>query len=339
MKKPSLIIIGAGLSGLYAAYLLQHHYTITIIEARNRLGGRILSTPSGDDLGPTWVWAHHTYTLNLAKALNLPLFLQYDKGDTLYDSPTGVQRFSTPPAEPSARFDGGAIRLIDALYTALINVTFHFNTPVDSIRDEGEGIVVCSKNNSWEADRVVSTLPPRLLAHSIHFDPPLPHSLETELINTPTWMGSSAKALITYERAFWREEGLSGLSFSHHGILGEIHDASQQSHNALFGFIHSHRHNENAESLIIEQLVRLYGSQASNPLSIHIKDWKNDPYTSAPSDQIPLREHPNYGLTIETFGSKFIGIGTETSYREGGYIEGALLSAQKGSETLLIQNG
>ena len=50
--KKDLIIIGAGLSGLYAASLLQDTYNIIILEARDRLGGRIL-TEEGHDLGPS----------------------------------------------------------------------------------------------------------------------------------------------------------------------------------------------------------------------------------------------------------------------------------------------
>ena len=39
---PGIVIVGAGLSGLTIAYLLQKSgYPSTILEARNRLGGRI----------------------------------------------------------------------------------------------------------------------------------------------------------------------------------------------------------------------------------------------------------------------------------------------------------
>ena len=56
MKK-KLIIVGAGISGIYTAYLLKDKYDITIIEARDRVGGRIL-TINEFDLGASWIWKH-----------------------------------------------------------------------------------------------------------------------------------------------------------------------------------------------------------------------------------------------------------------------------------------
>lgn len=47
-QKQKLVIVGAGLSGLYLANALEEHYDITILEARNRLGGRICSIEGHD---------------------------------------------------------------------------------------------------------------------------------------------------------------------------------------------------------------------------------------------------------------------------------------------------
>lgn len=54
-------IVGGGLSGLYAASLLaKKGIDYVLLEARQRLGGRIESSPSeygsAFDLGPTWFW-------------------------------------------------------------------------------------------------------------------------------------------------------------------------------------------------------------------------------------------------------------------------------------------
>lgn len=275
-KPKRLIIIGAGLSGLYAAYLLQDRFEIMIFEARDRIGGRILGTPEGGDLGPTWVWSHHKATLGLCYELGLTLFLQYTSGYALYDDPKGVQKFTPTPSTPAARFEGGVSTLTNALYKKLHRVKIHFNTPIDTLLHQNNKVVVQCGENSYTGDIVLSTLPPRLVSQNIFFSPPLSSETLMQLNRTPTWMGSAAKALISYESAFWREEGLSGFAMSHNGVLGEIHDASQPNHPALFGFFHAHQSVEDSKEAIINQLTRLFGPKASHPLRIDLMDWKTD---------------------------------------------------------------
>ena len=84
MNKKKLLIIGAGLSGLYSAYLLQESYDVTVVEARNVIGGRVMNV-GGHDLGPSWVWGHQKNILELVQSLNLELEEQYTKGNSLYD--------------------------------------------------------------------------------------------------------------------------------------------------------------------------------------------------------------------------------------------------------------
>ena len=54
MPQRRLAVIGAGVSGLTAAYLLQRRYDVTLFEAEDRLGGHAhthrVITPKGDEL-------------------------------------------------------------------------------------------------------------------------------------------------------------------------------------------------------------------------------------------------------------------------------------------------
>src|SRR5690606_22927450 len=80
-KRPSsVLVIGAGFSGLTAAWLLrQQGVKVTVLEARNRIGGRVYSfNPEHADgqvieLGAEWVGASHTSLIAMCETFGLTL--------------------------------------------------------------------------------------------------------------------------------------------------------------------------------------------------------------------------------------------------------------------------
>ena len=334
MDKEKLIIIGAGLTGLYAAYLLQDQYDITIIEARDRPGGRIY-TCDGHDMGPSWVWPHQKHILQLIESLGLTLFTQYDQGDALYDVPAGVQRFQSPPSPASYRMNGGLVNLITAINDHLTDVTMIMNEPVKRIQEMSNGLQVTTATRSIDAYYVLCTLPPRLAASHIEYTPPLPQDTLQSLNAVPTWMGYAQKCVITFKSAFWREKGLSGFTFSHVGPLSEIHDACTRDEAALFGFAHSNALANDFELHVKAQIGRLFGLEfVEQIINIHTVDWRKESYSSTVLDHKPLSTHPEYGHTCSHFKNKLYFIGTESSFDNGGYLEGAVVSAKSVIEKL-----
>jgi monoamine oxidase len=329
MKKEKILIVGAGLSGLYSAVLLQDRYDVEVLEARERTGGRILAM-GGHDMGPSWVWGHQKNILQLIRALGLELFPQYTQGLSVYDAPQGVQQFKAPEGALSYRIKGGVSQLIAALEKRL-HAPLRLNEKVVSLSQTEEKISVKTVSSSFKADKVIITLPPRLALESIAYSPALPSSLASQLQHIPTWMGYAAKCVVEYSEAFWREEGLSGFGVSHLGPLGEIHDACTQHKAALFGFVHS---TATFDEAVIAQLTRLYGKKAANPLAVYMADWKKEQFTSTLLDRMPLREHPSYGFEATHMEGKVLFAGTESALSDGGYLEGAVLSAMKLAKSL-----
>ena len=148
-------------------------------------------------------------------------------------------------------------------------------------------------------------------------------------------MAGHAKFFAVYDRPFWREAGLCGSAISRRGPLAEIHDASPKNEAtfSLFGFVGldgpSRRQLSRDEfgKLALEQLAQLFGDAALSPIQIYYQDWSTELYTAAAADQQPQTRHPQYGLTLdlgEGWGNQLHFISSESSYRNGGLIEGAL---------------
>lgn len=327
-----IVIIGAGLSGIYAATLLQHHFRVTILEARDRIGGRV-HTVEGFDMGPSWVWSHQHAILSLLQENGVGLFAQYTQGLALYDTPAGIEYFTPPPTAPSGRIQGGVITLINKLASRLRPDTIHLNSAVSSIEEKASALRINTQQKEYEADIILNTLPPRLAVKSIAYRPGLDTVLHEELSSIPTWMGNSAKCTIEFDKPFWREKGLSGFGFSPMGPLGELHDACTDKA-ALFGFFNSQVENRNKEAVML-QMQRLFGEDAKRIEKIYITDWTKERFTSVKADHRALAAHPDYGHSAEAYDGRLIFMGSESSREEGGYLEGAVISAKNVAEKLL----
>lgn len=356
MENP-VVIVGAGLSGLRAASLLvAEGIKCKVFEGRDRIGGRVLTTSDSNrpgldkfDLGPTWFWPQYERSIaNLVKELNLETFVQYTKGAMLAEryQNEAPERYMLPEnsSARSMRFKGGVQSLIDAVADTIPSEIIKLKTCVTSIRlDEADAITVevehaDGKRKRISASAVILALPPRIVARQIEFSPSLPPNVITDLVRKPTWMAGQAKAVAIYDRPFWRESGVSGSVTSWVGPLQEIHDASPETGSgALFGFLgipanmRRELGKEKVLNLVIDQLVRLFGTSAQNVKAILYKDWAEDSETAVEEDLEPLSDFPQYGRPprLGIWEKKIIFAGTETSSQFGGHLEGALHSAEQ----------
>jgi monoamine oxidase len=356
MMSALVIIIGGGLSGLTAARALHRAgIGVQLIEARDRLGGRILSVDaSGNssgpfDLGPSWFWpAMQPGFGHFVKATGVESFPQADAGDLLFQrGPGSVQRYPGMRQEPaSMRMEGGTAALVAALARDLPPQAIRLNTRATHLALTATGVDVTIESGSLSAPHVLLALPPRLLAAQIAFDPPMPPSVIRLWQGTPTWMAPHAKFVAVYDHAFWRDAGLSGAARSQSGPLVEIHDATTtEGQPALFGFVGvpAEARARAGEAAVIaacvQQLGHLFGPQAAQAKATLYKDWAADPLTAAPDD-LTAGDHPSptRHLWVEGAWQRHLTlIGSETSRTEPGYLAGAHEAAEREVAVLLAR--
>ena len=98
-NEADVIVVGAGLSGLYAAKLLRAEgLTVAVVEARDRVGGRILSQQLANgttvDLGAQWIGPGQQRIYALVQAYGLKMGKTHTRGDAVVGFGQTLKRLS-----------------------------------------------------------------------------------------------------------------------------------------------------------------------------------------------------------------------------------------------------
>lgn len=336
-----IIIIGAGLSGLLIANrLLKKGFAIEIIEARDRVGGRIhtiTSKKAAIEMGATWFNATHHELKALLNEFEIGFFEQFMQGNAFYETLTKepAEIIEIPENSPSYRIVGGTFQLLEKIKKELNEVKFHCNEVVTNMDFTNEKVSVLTNKQTCTADIVISTIPQPILATAINFEPRLPQQLINIATKTHTWMQDSIKVALVYEEPFWRTKNLSGTLFSNVGPVTEFYD--QSSHNlegfALCGFVNPEMSlisKQERKNRILLQLEKIFGQDALKFIDYQETIWSTEEFTKNKEQVGFVFPHQNNGHLVfreNYYDNRFFLSGTETATHFPGYMEGAIISA------------
>src|SRR5205823_7597559 len=117
-READVAIVGGGLAGLMAARaLLRAGVEPVVLEARDRVGGRVVNEPIGDgkivELGGQWVAPRDRRLASLAEELGVGFFPTHDRGARLLEIGGRVRKYrgTIPRLGPAALVDLGIARL------------------------------------------------------------------------------------------------------------------------------------------------------------------------------------------------------------------------------------
>ncbi|EKG20381.1 Flavin-containing amine oxidase [Macrophomina phaseolina MS6] len=138
-----VIVVGAGLSGLQTAWDVQKAgYTVLVLEARNRVGGKTYSAPLATgrgcvELGAAWINDTNQHRMyGHAKRFGLELVKQSTEGDVVMQEKGRIHRlpFGTTP-----KFSASEVSNLESIRDQFINISLDRNadlTPLDEVTVE-----------------------------------------------------------------------------------------------------------------------------------------------------------------------------------------------------------
>jgi monoamine oxidase len=241
--------------------------------------------------------------------------------------------------------------LVQALVAQLPQERLFYGTVARGLTFDGKLVAVLTEVGGQSQDlirarRVVVALPPRLIAHTLIFDPVLLVDTYITMRKTQTWMGQAMKVALVYNHSFWRDQGLSGLAISYSGPVQQWHDATPLTGSVagLFGWISNQSFSRrlpaaDRKQAVIEQAVRIFGPKAGEPLDYAEQNWANESRTHHIPGQIVAEvDSPAYGhrfLQPAQWDGTLYWAGTEVSPVGGGFLEGAIYMGQQVAHRIL----
>jgi monoamine oxidase len=228
-----VIVIGGGLAGLVAAYELSKlRYDVTVLEAQERPGGRVLTVRDfGDrvyaDAGAARIPSDHDLTHKYVREFGLPLipfypndgkFMRLVNGnveETDWDKFRDATRFvmGLGTADHWQKIKGGN-DLLPKAFAERLQGKIRYSVPVVKIEPKLHGIIVTfrerDKLQTLSGDLLVCAIPFPPLA-KIEVSPPF-SSGKTDAIKTAT-MYSASRVFLETKRRFWLDKGVNGFAF------------------------------------------------------------------------------------------------------------------------------
>jgi monoamine oxidase len=233
-----------------------------------------------------------------------------------------------------AHLAGGTQQLCDRIAAELGDDVL-LGSPATAIKRDPDGVSIKVGRRRIKASKAIVAVSPALAAR-IDFDPALP---ARDALGQRMPMGAYMKGVAIYDRAWWRDQGLSGLAFADQGPVQMTVDASPPGGEpgVLVGFVTgaparavaalepaARRH------VVLEAMAAATAPEAANPRSYLDFNWLEERWSrGGPVGLMGPGTLTGLGPVLTEPVGPLHWAGTDTATEWNGYMEGAIQAGER----------
>jgi monoamine oxidase len=214
------------------------------------------------------------------------------------------------------------------------------------VAQDRRGVQISADGLEMVSERAVVAVP-LAIARTLRYDPPLP--VEREFLHQRALSGAVTKVVTVYDRPFWRDDGLSGESFSFDHVISLTMDTSPRD--ARLGVLMCFATGPSATAFgklsagerraaALEAVTARFGRLGAEPLVVFEQDWAKEEFSRGGyMAHFPPGALTRYGHTIAEPWGRVHWAGSETSPVSLGSIDGAIRSGERAAAEVLSALG
>jgi monoamine oxidase len=243
------------------------------------------------------------------------------------------------------RLAGGAqglsLRLAGDL--AALGVGVHLGRPVLRVEQSADAVALACADATYRARLVILAMPPVAIAR-LAVSPPWPAARLA--LHQGMTLGPVIKHVLAYERAFWRERGLSGEVYDAAGPVSAVvdHTDAAGAQPALQAFVLGAQARRLSaldagarHQVIVQALVDALGPEAAQPVAHVEHDWSSDPWTAGCVGLLAPGVLSRHHDALRAPVGRVHVAGSETALRWPSYMDGAVEAGERAAAEALAR--
>jgi len=213
-------------------------------------------------------------------------------------------------------------------------------SPATALRHDGKGVSIKVGRRRIKAAKAIVAVSPAVAAR-IEYEPGLP---SRDALGQRMPMGAYMKGVAVYDRAWWRDRGLSGLAFADRGPVQMLVDASPAGGEpgVLIGFVTGAPARAVAtldadarRYVVLDAMAGALAPEVRDPRSYRDFNWLEEPWSrGGPVGLMGPGTLTGLGPVLTAPAGPVHWAGTDTATEWNGYMEGAIQAGERAAGEL-----